>query len=171
MFKLFNKNILLSLIGLTLVFIVSGCDSIFGSKVAVANSHKSDSDLTAHFQAHKAEFNRLIEMLKEDRDIVEIELIFYEKYNLSKERVGEYKNLISKLDVPTAITVYRNQDKEISSVSFPLSITRNEEGEGRYWSIEKLFIWTNKKPDEKRGNKTYLELEENWYLLQKTSAD
>ncbi|HYP51790.1 MAG TPA: hypothetical protein VEQ34_12685, partial [Pyrinomonadaceae bacterium] len=130
--------------------------------------HYSDGKMEAHFLSNEADFNRLVEMFKEDAEVDMI--IGDEAYALketgktvSRERLEQYKTLFDKTKVNHGIR--RNQYTDPQEIILVSTYYSSEtDGNGQYQMSSKGFIYSPTEPAETDGSSKYKKIKENWYL-------
>ena len=146
-----------------IVVVATGC----ASKPA---TYRDDNSLIANFQAHKAEFNTLLEMFRADKG-----LIYFSRgttipsnpqsAGISPERLEQYQQLFSKLGLDGMAAANRSTGSR-DEVWFFTST------EGARPSTFKHYAYVSKPTRgviqdlDKEGSKTnpYLRIEDSWYL-------
>jgi hypothetical protein len=126
--------------------------------------HRSDRGMIGNFQNHKAEFNKLFEMVSEDReqqifiDIDNLEIppsesplskeVRIKEYNklqnlLGSERLNQYKDLMKPLGIKE-IRTYRNKDGSLHQATFTISKAEWKGWlNGNNYSSSKAYFRTN----------------------------
>lgn len=166
-FKLLASILLLVLLG--------GCDFIDDTP------HPSDNDLIEIFQKNEADFEKLIQMAKEDSEFVRIAPDFTwhkdnasvprDVLNLPSERFDEYRKLFRKLELKAGII--NSQPKDVWFVSSAKGLVTGGSSKGFMFLTEEPFplVESLDEPDwnrpELKGRKSkilYRKLKDNWYL-------
>lgn len=73
--------------------------------------HKSDDEMIASFQAHKAEFETLVEMVKQDKNLKRVDGTWTEPkepetIGISQTRIASYRNLLRATETPRGFSHY-----------------------------------------------------------------
>jgi len=134
-------------------------------------NYPSDGILEQRFHSNKAEFDKLITMLKEDRDIVTLgfNYVFYKDESsreLSEERLNEYRKLFKELNLNSGI--YRDNESSVRLIIFEKGWLTNSEKSYLYSSIKPSEIVNSLdeiiKNDAGNHRAAYKKIQDNWYL-------
>jgi hypothetical protein len=148
------------------VIMAAGC----ASKPSKPSTYRDDNSLIANFQAHKADFNTLLEMFRADKG-----LIYFSRgttipdnpqsVGVGPERLGQYQRLFSKLGLDGMAAGDRSTGAR-DEVWFFTPI------EGARPSTFKHYAYVSNptrgvvRDLDKEGSKTnpYRRIEDSWYL-------
>jgi len=77
--------------------------------------HRSDEDLIANFQSHRAEFNRMLQMINEDNGLDRVDYYWTHPENpqtvgISAGRIDEYRRLFRSAGVPRGFSAFQTKD-------------------------------------------------------------
>jgi hypothetical protein len=77
--------------------------------------HKSDEELIANFESHKAEFNRMLQMINEDTGLDRVDDNWTSPKNpqtvgISQRRIDEYRSLFYRAGVPRGFSAFQSRD-------------------------------------------------------------
>lgn len=92
--------LLISCLVVLLVFGQAGCDASDNEQ-----PHLPDKELIANFNAHKADFEKLVSMVLEDKDLTRVDDDWTsprdpQTIGVSPERIAEYRQMFAKLGLP-----------------------------------------------------------------------
>ena len=156
---------------------LAGCNSALG------DSHSSDAALISNFQNHEKDFDRLIQMAKEDPHVVRIANDFTwldsdyhwprpdSQIGFSKERWDEYRAMFAKLGLGAGLAWSREGAIFLTASAKGLTISGSEKG--YVYSLKPLsptFDSLDNMHDEIRNGKVkpglpvYRKIKEDWYL-------
>jgi hypothetical protein len=142
------------------------------SFIGCAAKHPSDQVLLSDFQNHKTEFNHLLEMFLADKQMSRVSYRFTRPENpsevgVSEQRLQEYRDLFSKLDLSDGMEGNKNKDMVWFYASmFGVSVASSSKG----------FAYVSKPPesvvDSLDGYRSpngqactvFRHIEGNWYL-------
>ncbi len=151
-----------------------------GCRMFQSSPHKTDAQLTAEFQQNKKKFERLVEMVKEDK--IQVSVYEIEKgliKEISSSRIEEYKKLLGNLNLFGVYPVKIDKDSgSITQIQFKSSFY---EKKGEYiceYTEDKGLIWyeTGKQPANRevknldreytkgRDIKAESRIDDNWSL-------
>lgn len=139
--------------------------------VACILNYPSDEVLEQRFHSNKAEFDKLIAMLDEDKDIVTLGLnyVFYKgesSREVSEERLNEYRKLFKKLKLNAGI--YRDNESSVRLIIFKKGWLTNSEKSYLYSSIEPSTLVNSLddviKNDAGNHRSVHKKIQDNWYL-------
>jgi hypothetical protein len=134
-------------------------------------NYPSDEVLEQRFHSNKTEFEKLITMLNEDRDIVRLSFdnVFYKgesSHEVSEERLYEYRKLFKKLKLNAGI--YRANESSVRLIIFKRGWLTNSEKSYLYSSIEPSIIVNSLddiiKNDPGNRRLVHKKIQDNWYL-------
>ena len=140
---------------------------------ACANDHPSDKALVENFQAHKADFNELLQMFLTDDGLVRVDLDRTdpketEALGITEARLVNYRTLFRKLGLTRGISGYGGK-KRILFLSSTKGLGISGSGKGYAYSITPLEpIAENLESYESKDGKSftvYKHIEGNWYLF------
>ena len=135
-FRKLNKPVTLFPAAL-LIFVTLGC------RMFAASPHKSDAELIAELQNNKGKFNRLAEMVKEDKKTISDSDIKKGKIEgISSSRVEEYKKLLEVLNL--LMIIPSKTDKGGGRVTRIYFKSTKYEEKGEYicqYTEDKGFMW------------------------------
>ncbi len=137
--------------------------------------HKPDEELIANFQSHKAEFNKLLQMVNEDKDLKRVDYYWTAPENpqtigVSQERIDEYRRLFNKADIPRGFAAFQSKDY-IEFISSAQGLAVSGSSKSYVYSIERPSnvvdnLDTYRSPESKSSPTypAYRHIEGNWYL-------
>lgn len=137
--------------------------------------HKSDEELIANFQSHREEFNRLLQMVMEDKALSRVDINWTSPANpqavgISRERVDEYRALFKKLGVPRGFNAFQARGVfEFIASAQGLSTGGSSKGYIYFkWRpvhvVESLDEY-RQLTDKPYSYPVYRHIEGNWYLF------
>lgn len=162
---------------LLLSLLFAGCDSALG------DSHSSDAKLISNFQSHEQEFDRLIQMAKEDSHVVRIAYDFTwldsdyhwprpdSQIGFSQERWNKYRAMFTKLGLQEGLAWSR--DGSIVLIASTRGLMMHGSAKGYSFSAKPLSptfdSLDNIREEIKNGKLTpglpvYRKIKEGWYL-------
>lgn len=105
------KGCLKFFLGACLVIVVGIIGLFAGLKIMWA--HPSDEALLANFNAHRAGFERLIEMIREDKGLERVDVDWTRpddpaSIGISDARIQTYRRMFASLNVPRGFYSYRD---------------------------------------------------------------
>src|SRR6478672_2627475 len=76
--------------------------------------HKTDEELIANFESHKAEFNRMLQMINEDKVLERVDDNWTSPENpqtigISQDRIEEYRRLFRRSGVPRGFSAFQTR--------------------------------------------------------------
>jgi hypothetical protein len=138
--------------------------------------HKSDEELIANFQSHKAEFNRMLQMINEDKDLARVDYDWTSPENprtvgISQERIDEYRSLFRRAGVPRGFSAFQSKDSiEFIASSQGLAVSGSSKGylyakEPPSRVIDNLDNYRAQKSTLSPAFPVFRHIEGNWYLF------
>lgn len=156
-----SPRIILSLLLLVSILMSAACKL----------SHPTDQELEQTLRANQSDFDRLVAMLAEDKDIVRLDdkfVFFTEKVNreVPEERLRAYRDLFAKLKLERGF--YRDKDNALRFIASARDVVA---------SSEKSYIYSTTPPvplvgsldqvierDQGDQKPVYKKLHGDWYL-------
>jgi hypothetical protein len=152
----------------------------FGCGSPLDLPHKTDDELIKNFQEHKAEFENLLLMVLEDKDLFRVDNDWTspeepEKIGVSKERINKYRKIFKQLNIPRGFYAYRKEGI-YSFTSSAQGLGVSGSSKGYVWSktipknvIENDIDKYTEKPFTQDKYPVYRHIEGNWYLTYYTN--
>ena len=141
--------------------------------------HKSDAEMIANFQTHKAEFQTLLEMIKADKGLKRVDDTWTdpekpETIGVTPARIAEYKELFRVVGTPRGFYSYLPHSVLFVGSSQGLAVSGSSKSyviffEGKPENVvedidEYRKIKASDTPEPKHKYPAYRHIEENWYL-------
>jgi len=135
--------------------------------------HLPDAQLIANFQAHKVEFERLRQMVIEDKELTMVNYHWPDPDDpkpseCSQERAAEYRKLFSQLNLPWGISAPSDRDW--------IKFGASAQGGRSAHASTKGYLYTSKRPENLVDSLDNISLQEvpigvwnrhiegNWYI-------
>jgi hypothetical protein len=142
------------------------------SLMGCAAKHPTDKVLMTDFEAHKAEFNQLVQMFLADKKLFRVS--YYATYpenpseiGVSQQRIQEYRELLHKLDLREGMGGASDKNMVwFSASTFGLNIADTNKGFA-YVAKEPSLIVDNLDGYRSKDGKActaFRHIEGNWYL-------
>jgi hypothetical protein len=138
--------------------------------------HKSDDELIANFESHKADFNRMLQMINEDKGLDRVDYNWTAPENpqsvgISQNRIDEYRSLFRRAGVPRGFSAFKTKDYvEFIASSQGLAVGGSSKGY-LYAKDPPPRLTENIEKYRAQENKyspafpVYRHIEGNWYLF------
>jgi hypothetical protein len=132
--------------------------------------HLPDEQLIENFKTHRAEFEKLVAMVLEDKSLTRVDEDWTQPENLANLRVAEYRQLFKVVGTPRGVSARLNRE----SIEFIAS--------SQGWAVHgssKGYLYSEKTPEyygkpidgldeislaERPYGSGYRHIEGNWYL-------
>jgi hypothetical protein len=166
---------------LALPALVAGAVLAYGLMLSLAFTsgdipHKADQELIANFQSHRTEFNRLLQMINEDRDLkrVDNDWTFPENpqaIGIAQERIDKYRTLFRQAGVPRGFSAFQSSDYiEFIASSQGLAVSGSSKGylyakEPPPRVIDNLDTYRAQESKFSPAFPVFRHIEGNWYLF------
>ncbi|MBC7798547.1 MAG: hypothetical protein H7Z37_16880 [Pyrinomonadaceae bacterium] len=171
--------ILLNAIAIIVVPILIVCSLIGTLFTGDTSPHKSDDEMIASFQAHKAEFETLVEMVKQDKNLKRVDGNWIdpkelETIGVSQTRIANYRNLFRATETPRGFSHYSPNSILFVGSSRGLAVSGSSKSyviflNGKPDKIvedtdEYREITATELPNPQNKYPVYKHIEGNWYL-------
>ncbi|HYX72053.1 MAG TPA: hypothetical protein VE732_04725 [Nitrososphaera sp.] len=137
--------------------------------------HKSDEELIANFQAHRSEFNQLLEMISQDKGLQRVDDNWTRPENpqtigISQERIDAYRKLFGSAGVPRGFYAFHDEGV-FEFIASAQGLAVSGSSKGYIYSTNPLtrvvanldnYHLLENKP---YGYPIYRHIEGNWYLF------
>lgn len=169
---LINIAAIISMLVLAIYF---GLSSPIGSKIP----HKTDAEMTANFQNHKSNFEKMLQMIEKDKDLKRVDNTWTlpedpQTIGVSPERIAEYKELFRKAQTPRGFYSYLPNSVMFIGSSQGLAVSGSSKSYMIFFESapENIVDDTDKYRSkgsveaERRECKfpVYKQIENNWYI-------
>ena len=178
-----NKKTILK-ITLAVLAVPALMAAIFGGCALVVSSiftsgdipHRSDEELIANFQSHRAEFDRMLQMINEDNGLDRVDSYWTHPENpgtvgISQARIDEYRRLFQSAGVPRGFSAFQTKDNvEFIASSQGLAVSGSSKGylfakRPPPRIVENLDTYRALKTEVSPVFPAYRHIEGNWYLF------
>ncbi len=168
------KKIVIVLIGIGFLGMVS-----LGFLIYLFSPHPpTDERLIKNYSSHKADYERLVKMVKEDytKGISRVDYDWYDcswdwenseskKCNLEEERWEEYRELFKRIGLKRGVSIGKNSDEkffvEFKVYSWGL-VTGGLEKGVTYAEYKQKSVYASENPENEWVKYKYIE--DNWYI-------